>query len=109
VSNHYPIEEEGKKLEYSYAKFGASGLESVFSALTTYCPQLELEVLIRKLTDGPRNILKIESNGIQVGALADLTLFSPSQSWYFEKTQSRSMNNPFIGSHLKGKVIDVLN
>jgi dihydroorotase len=109
VSNHYPIEEEGKKLEFTYAKFGASGIETVFSALNTFCPQLDLETLIYKLSYGPRDILNIKSTGIQVGETADLTLFSPSIEWKFDFTNSKSKNNPFLGSHFRGKVIDVIN
>ncbi len=109
VSNHYPIEEEGKKLEFTYAKFGASGIETLFSALNTYCPQLELETLIEKITYGPRNILGIDSEGIQIGAKAELTLFSPSTEWKYENTLSKSKNNPFLGQVFKGKVIEVIN
>ncbi len=109
VSNHYPVEEEGKKLEFTYAKFGASGLETVFSALNTFCVNLDLETLIYKLTYGPRSILNIESDGIQVGAKADLTLFSPSTEWKFETSVSKSKNNPFLGQLFKGKVVEVIN
>jgi dihydroorotase len=109
VSNHYPIEEEGKKLEYSYAKFGASGLETVFSALNTYCVNLDLETLIYKLSYGPRQILDIECEGIQIGAKAELTLFSTSQEWKFESSSSKSKNNPFLGQFFKGKVIEVIS
>jgi dihydroorotase len=109
VSNHCPIEEEGKKLEYPYAKFGASGIETVFSALNTHCPQLDLETLIYKLSYGPRTILNIASEGIQVGAKADMTLFSPSIEWKFDSTKSKSKNNPFFGQYFKGKAIEVLS
>jgi dihydroorotase len=109
VSNHYPIEEEGKKLEFTYAKFGASGLETVFSALNTHCNSLDLETLIYKLTYGPRSILNIETEIIQVGAKADLTLFSPSIEWKYESSASKSKNNPFLGQYFKGRVIEVIN
>lgn len=109
ISNHYPIEEEGKKLEYTYAKFGASGIETVFAALNTHCLNLDLETLIYKLTYGPRNILQVPTEGIQVGAKAELTLFSPSTEWKFEHSASKSNNNPFIGQFFRGKVIDVLS
>ncbi len=108
VSNHYPIEEEGKKLEFPYAKFGASGLETCFAACNTYVSGLDLEILIDKLTYGPRNIMGIESEGIAVGAAAHLTLFEPDTEWVFEESFSRSKNNPFLGKTLKGKIVDVL-
>lgn len=109
VSNHYPIEEEGKKLEFPYAKFGASGIETCFAACNTYVSGLDLELLIDKLTYGPRNIMGIESEGVSVGAAAQLTLFEPDTEWVFEESFSRSKNNPFLGKTLKGKIVDVLN
>lgn len=109
VSNHYPIEEEGKKLEFPYAKFGASGIETCFAACNTYAPSLDLETLIEKLTYGPRSILGLTAEGIKVGSAASLTLFDPTAEWVFEESQSRSANNPFLGKTLRGKVIEVLN
>ncbi len=109
VSNHYPIEEEGKKLEFPYAKFGASGIETCFAACNTFVPALDLETLVDKLSYGPRSILGLTSEGIKAGSAATLTLFDPSAEWVFDESQSRSGNNPFLGKTLRGKVIDVLN
>jgi dihydroorotase len=109
VSNHYPIEEEGKKLEFPYAKFGASGIETCFAACNTFVPALDMETLIYKLSYGPRSILGLTSEGIKAGSAAALTLFDPTAEWVFEESQSRSNNNPFLGKTLRGKVIDVLN
>lgn len=109
VSNHYPIEEEGKKLEFPYAKFGASGIETCFAACNTFVPALDMETLIYKLSYGPRSILGLTSEGIKAGSAAALTLFDPTAEWVFEESQSRSDNNPFLGKTLRGKVIDVLN
>jgi dihydroorotase len=109
VSNHYPIEEEGKNLEFAYAKFGASGIETCFAALNTYANSLDLDTLIYKLSIGPRIVLNRPQSIIASGNKADMTIFDPSQSWTFHKTQSVSKNNPFLGETLKGSVIDVIN
>ncbi len=108
VSNHYGIEEEGKQLEFPYAKFGASGIETCFSALNTYAGNLDLETLIRSLTSGPRKILNLERGEIKQGYEGGLTLFDTEMEWTFDKTYSLSKNNPFLGERLKGKVIGVL-
>lgn len=108
VSNHYPIEEEGKKLEFPYAKFGASGIETCFAVCNTFASGLDLETLIDKLTYGPRAIMGIHSEGIGVGAPAHLTLFEPGTEFVFEESHSRSQNNPFLGKTLRGKIVDVL-
>lgn len=108
VSNHYPIEEEGKKLEFPYAKFGASGIETCFAACNTFVTGLDLETLIDKLTYGPRAIMGIGSEGIVAGAPAHLTLFEPDTEFVFDESHSRSQNNPFLGKTLRGKIVDVL-
>ena len=105
-SNHYPLDEEAKNLEFPYAKFGASGLETVFSALNSALgDKIKTEKLIEKLTVGPRTILQIPNPVIEEGQLAELTLFDPSASWTFSKTKSLSKNNPFLGKTFKGKVV----
>nr|HPN70004.1 hypothetical protein [Saprospiraceae bacterium] len=106
VSNHYPLDEEAKKLEFPYAKFGASGLETVFASINTFLQdKLELALLIAKLTEGPRSILGIPQVEIVEGANAELTLFDPSIEWNYNKTVSASQNNPYLGQSFMGKVL----
>ena len=106
ASNHYPLDEESKKLEFTYAKFGASGIETVFSALNTALRnKVKTEDLIEKMTAGPRSVLNITSPKIEVGTQAELTIFDPELSWTFNKSLSLSKNNPFLGKTLTGKVI----
>jgi dihydroorotase len=108
-SNHYPIEDESKNLEFPYAKFGASGIETTFSSLVTFTKgKLSLETIIEKLTTGPRSILNIPNPQIKVDYDAELTLFDPDISWSFTETKSISKNNPFLGTTFKGKVIGTL-
>jgi dihydroorotase len=108
ISNHYPIEEEGKKLEYPYAKFGANGLETCFAALNTYATNLEIEILIDKLTSGPAAILGIEIENLVIGEKANITIFDKAREWVYEKSLSKSDNNPFLGQKLIGKVIETI-
>lgn len=106
VSNHYPLDEEAKKLEFPYAKFGASGLETVFATINTFLQdKIDLALLIAKLSEGPRSILGIPQVEITEGANAELTLFDPSIEWNFNKTVSASQNNPYLGQSFIGKVL----
>jgi dihydroorotase len=109
VSNHYPIEEEGKKLEYPYAKFGASGIETCFAALNTFVPNLDTETLVERLTTGPASILGVTIDPIAVGERANLTVFDKAAEWTFDKSVSLSANNPLLGKKLVGKVIEVVS
>jgi dihydroorotase len=111
VSDHQPQDEESKRLEFDLAEFGVIGLETAFAVANTYKQQLSLEKLIEKLTNNPRQILKIEQPKIEVGVSANLTLFAPAQTWQYDLKQmrSKSQNSPFIGKILKGKVLGVFN
>ena len=111
-SNHRPLEEEAKKLEFSYADFGATGLETLYALCRTYLSDwLTDELLVEKIAYQPRRILGLELPAIKIGAPAELTLFHPSQSWTYERAQvySRSFNSPYLGQPLKGKAVAVIN
>lgn len=112
TSNHQPVEEEHKKLEFSYASFGAIGLQTAFALVHTHLEKrLTLHQLIDKLAIQPRKILNLPIPSIQIGQIANLTLFNPSETWTFSKKdiRSKSKNSPLLGKKLQGKVIGVVN
>jgi len=111
-SNHVPLEAELKKLEFSYANFGASGLQTVYAALQTKLRRpLDPGLLAEKLSHGPRSILGLDPINIAAGAKAELTLCLAEDHWTLDRTsnQSKSENNPFWRSILKGKIVGVIN
>jgi dihydroorotase len=107
TSDHNPIDIEHKKMEFDGAKNGAIGLETAFGALTKALP---LEKVIEKLTSG-KNRFGIENSSIKEGAIANITLFNPNDSWTFNKENilSKSKNSAFIGQEMKGKVYGIYN
>ena len=112
VSNHVPLEDELKKLEFSYACEGATGLETCFAAMHTHLEgQVKVEDIITCLTTGPRDILDIEVPKIKVGERARLTLFDTSQEWSYttKNKKSLSANNPYLDQTLKGQVIATIS
>lgn len=110
-SNHVPWDEEAKNLEFPYAEFGMSALETAFSLCATYLSShIPLPVLIRKLSNGPRKVLNLPAPAITVGEKADLSVFDPEMEWTPESKQlkSRAFNTPFLGKTLKGKVLGIV-
>ncbi|ANO48289.1 dihydroorotase [Flavobacterium columnare] len=107
TSDHNPINIENKNLEFDLAKNGTIGLESSYGALQTILP---VDVIVEKLTAG-RKVFTIEEPLIKEGAIANLTLFSPSENWFFSKENilSKSKNSAFINQPMKGKVIGTIN
>jgi dihydroorotase len=112
TSNHVPLEEEVKKLEFPYAEFGSIGLETAFSvAYTALKDELSLVEIIAKFSTAPRAILNVTSAKIEKEELANMTLFLPEMEWEVSATNifSRSRNTPFIGTKLQGKVLGIIN
>lgn len=111
-SNHVPLEGELKKLEFSYADFGASGLQTLYAGLNTQLTDtLEGSLLAEKLSHAPRRILGLDPVAIEKDAKAELTLCLPEDHWSLDQTNNRSKseNNPFWKSILKGKIVGIVN
>jgi dihydroorotase len=111
-SNHLPLDEEAKHLEFLYADFGTIGLESTFGLCRMHLQdQLSLASLVEKLAVAPRRILGLPLPAIKVGESAELTIFNPETNWTFaaEHIRSKSKNTPFIGWRMKGRVLAVVN
>ena len=72
--------------------------------------QLSLSDLIAKYTVAPARLLNLKKGTLAVGADADVTVFDPDREWSYERntTAGKSLNSPFYGWRLKGKVIATL-
>ena len=107
TSDHNPLDIELKKLEFDLAKDGTIGLESAFGALATVLP---LEVIIEKLTAN-KLVFNCNSNSIEAGNKADISMFVTDENWVFGKENivSKSKNSAFLGKTLKGKAIGIYN
>ena len=106
TSDHNPIDIENKKLEFSLAKDGTIGLESLFGAVNSV---IDLETTIKALTVNPRIVFNQEPHSIQKDTLANMTLFNPAGNYIFAKEHilSTSKNAVFIGKELQGKVYGI--
>jgi dihydroorotase len=111
-SDHTPEDIENKQCEFDHSAFGMINLQTSFSAANTAIKnKLDLAEFISKITSSPRRILGLEKIEITVGEKANLTLFSPTEKWTFNKEDivSKSKNTPFIDKELTGKVYGVIN
>ena len=111
-SNHTPEDEEGKKLEFVYARAGVIGLETTFAvSRSQLIKTLDIEELIDKLAIAPRRVFGLEIPKIAEGEPANLCLFDPDKNWTFTEKNiySKSKNTPFIGHELQGKIWATFN
>ncbi len=106
TSDHSPIDIEHKKMEFDNALFGSIGLESAFGALSTI---FSTEECIALLTQG-KDRFSIEDTPIKENQPVNLSLFSPTETYTFEKKHiySTSKNSIFLGHQLKGKAIGII-
>jgi dihydroorotase len=107
-SDHAPHCDYEKEVEFDYAPFGITGLETglALSLMQLYhTKRLRLTDLIAKYTVAPARLLQLPKGTLTVGADADVTVFDPVREWSFDRsaTASKSLNNPFYGWPLKGK------
>ena len=108
-SDHAPHCDYEKDVEFDYAPFGITGLETELPLTLMalhHSGRLPLEKVIPLLTTGPARLLKLPKGTLSVGADGDITVFDPNQEWVFDKetSASKSANSPFYGWTLKGKV-----
>ena len=110
-SNHKPLEDEAKKMEYSYAKAGAIGLQTCYSGLMTDASELSTERLVECLALNPRTILGLPHPELKAGAEAELSLFDPTLKWTLsdKNNTSKSKNSPYWNQELTGMVLGVIN
>lgn len=62
--------------------------------------------LVKLTSYQPAQLLKIDRGSIEVGKVADITIFAPNERYTYTKEMivSKSKNSPFIGKKLKGRV-----
>ncbi len=108
ASDHAPHCAHEKDVEFDYAPFGITGLETelALSLMQLHAPgHLGLPELIAKYTVNPARLLNLEKGTLSPGADADVTVFDPDLEWQFDAgaSPSKSANSPFHGWTLKGQ------
>ncbi|MDC1010775.1 dihydroorotase [Candidatus Pelagibacter sp.] len=110
VSDHKPEDEEQKRLTFSQAATGASGIETLLSLSLElfHNGSLKLETIIRALTCNPAKILKINKGNLSVGNDADFCIVDLEKPWIVKKEKliSKSKNTSIENKKLQGKVMN---
>lgn len=109
-SDHAPHCDYEKEVEFDYAPFGITGLETqlALSLMQLYhTKRLTLPEVLAKYTVHPAQLLKLSKGSLTVGADADVTVIDPDREWNFgpDASASKADNSPFYGWRLKGKAV----
>ncbi len=108
VSDHKPEDEESKRLTFSQAATGASGIETLLPWVLEldHNKSVSLNKLISAITINPAKILDIKKGNLKKGNDADLCIVDINKSWVVDKSKlkSKSKNTPIENRKLKGQV-----
>src|SRR6516162_5096342 len=92
-SDHAPHCDYEKEVEFDYAPFGITGLETelALSLMQLYhTKKLGLADLIGKFTVAPAKLLNLSKGTLGIGADADVTVLEPNREWVFDKSADRT-------------------
>jgi len=108
VSDHTPVDEDGKHLPFAEAEPGATGLELLLPLALKWgeAQKLPLAATLGRITTEPARILGVEAGRIALGAPADLAIFDPRAAFQVspQNLKSQGKNTPFLGYELAGRV-----
>ena len=109
-SDHAPHCDYEKEVEFDYAPFGITGLETELALSLmqlVHTKRISLADMIAKFTVNPARLLNLNKGTLTVGADADVTVIDAEAEWIYtrEDSASKSKNNPFFGWKLKGRAV----
>ena len=110
VSDHKPEDEEQKRLTFSKAATGSSGIETLLplSLELFHNGSVKLNTIIEALTSNPSKILKINKGNLNTGNNADFCIVDINKPWIVksENMISKSKNTSIENKKLQGKVLN---
>ncbi len=108
VSDHKPEDEEQKRLTFSKAATGSSGIETLLSLSLEHFHNgtVNLSTLIQALTSNPAKILKINKGNLSIGNEADFCIVDINKPLIVksENIISKSKNTSIENKKLQGIV-----
>jgi dihydroorotase len=107
ATDHAPHHENEKAVEFDRAPNGIIGLETAVSLSLdrlVHAGLISLSRMVEMLATAPARIFQLDRGTLQVGAVADLTLFDPERRHRVDlsTSYSKSRNSPFDGWDLRG-------
>ncbi len=107
ASDHAPHHQDDKLVEYDYAAFGISGLETSVGLMArrlVHEGSLSWADLIRLYSLHPARILNVEGGSLAQGVRADITIIAPELEGTVtaQAFASKGRNTPFEGWKFKG-------
>ena len=107
ATDHAPHSMEEKNNGLTTSPSGITGLETSLGLGITSLVKpghLTLMELLEKMTCNPAKLYKLPGGSIEVDAPADFVIFNPEETFVVGNFASKSINTPFTGETLYGKI-----
>ena len=108
ATDHAPHSVEEKNRDFVDAPSGIIGLETSFSLglMNLVKPgYLSLLELVDKMSYQPSKLYNLDRGVLWEDEVADIVVFDTDKTWYYDKSESKSLNSPWINSELQGKIV----
>jgi dihydroorotase len=111
ASHHVPLHKDNKDCEFDKASFGMINLQTVFPILADLFSKQSISKIVDTLSYNARKIFNLPVPKIEVGEIAELTLFNTSDEFMLtkENNKSKSSNTAVFNKSLKGKILGTVN
>ena len=108
ATDHAPHHYDEKEQALDDAPFGVVGLETSLGIGITHAVNeglVDLPTLVERMSTAPARAFGLQGGTLEVGSLADVTVFDPHEEWTVEPEhfESQGVNTPFTGWRLKGR------
>ncbi len=108
-SDHQPHTVDSKEIEFDLASIGISAFETALSVVHHYLVtpgHIDMEMVVRKMSKNPSDLLTINKSNLTVGSPADVVVFDPEAVYEVDARdfKSKAKHSPYHKMSLKGQV-----
>ncbi|MCB2192167.1 MAG: dihydroorotase [Deltaproteobacteria bacterium] len=109
ATDHAPHSVLEKELEFGFAAFGVTGLETALGIMLELVEDHLLKPLslIERMSTAPARLLGLPGGSLNAGGPADVVVIDPKAAWTVDpaKMRSKSANTAFAGRKLPGRAV----
>lgn len=108
ATDHAPHHYDEKEREFADAPNGIIGLETALAVVVTNLVEkgaLDFSALVDRMACTPARLFNLPGGSLRRGAVADVTVFNPSERWKVDPAEflSKGRNTPYTGMTLVGR------
>jgi dihydroorotase len=109
ATDHAPHSPAEKEVPFPDAANGVTGLEWAAAVVNGVVGMDQMD-FFNRMSITPARIAMLDGHGepLSVGAAANVVVFDPETTWIPSSTVSKSLNSPYLGRDLRGRVLTTI-